>query len=161
MKKLSVQKRLAAQLLKCSKKRVKLDTESLDDIKEAITKKDIKSLIHDKVIISKQKKGVSRARAKKRHIQKTKGLRTGHGKRKGKSTARLSKKELWMKRIRIQREFLKGLKNKGLLSSAAFRSLYMKSKGGFFRSRRHIKLYINEHGFINDLTKNTKNTDNT
>jgi len=43
--KLNLQKRLAAQILKCSEKRIQLDTTRLSDIKEAITKADIKSLI--------------------------------------------------------------------------------------------------------------------
>ncbi|MBN2458023.1 50S ribosomal protein L19e [Candidatus Woesearchaeota archaeon] len=150
MKNLKVQKRLASQLLKRSKKKIALDTSRLEDVKEAITKKDIKSLIKDGAIVGKQKTGVSRARANHRHIQKTKGQRKGHGKRKGKVTARMPKKESWMKKIRLQRAFLTELKSKGLLTTSAFRSLYLKSKGGFFRSKRHIKLFITEHKIIND-----------
>jgi large subunit ribosomal protein L19e len=156
MKKLSVQKRIAGQLLKCSKNRVKLDTERIDDIREAITRRDIKSLINDRAIISRQKKGVSRGRANERHIQKTKGQRKGQGKRRGKSTARLPKKELWMKRVRTQREFLRELRGKGLLTPASYRLLYGKSKGGFFRSRRHIKLYMTEHSIVQERDKNKK-----
>ncbi len=43
--KLTVQKRLAASLFKCSEKRVWFDEDRLADIKEAITKNDIKALI--------------------------------------------------------------------------------------------------------------------
>jgi large subunit ribosomal protein L19e len=148
MKKLNVQKRLASALMKCSKKRVKLDTERLEDIKEAITKRDIKSLIEDKAISCEQKKGVSRARANKRAKQKSAGQRAGPGKRKGKSTARLPKKDAWMNRVRAQRKFLKELKERKLITSVDYRNLYNKSKGGFFRSKRHIKLYITEQKII-------------
>jgi large subunit ribosomal protein L19e len=156
MKNLTVQKRLAAQLMKCSKKRVRFDTERLEDIKEAITKQDIKSLIHDNVIYSVQKKGVSRARANKTHIQKTMGLQKGHGSRKGKSTARTPKKQLWMKKVRLQRSFLRELKENNVITTQSFRMLYLKSKGGFFRSRRHIKLYITEQGIATSQKKSAK-----
>ena len=37
------------------------------------------------------------------------------------------------------------LKDKGIVDKKTYRNLYLKSKGGFFRSKSHIKLYINEH----------------
>jgi large subunit ribosomal protein L19e len=146
--KLKLQKRLAAELLKCSKKRISLDTARLDDIKEAITKADIRSLISEGTIKRKPAKNISRGRARKIATQKRKGRRKGLGKRKGKKTARLPKKEAWMDRIRTQRRFLKELKEKGIIPSLTYQQLYMKSKGGFFRSKRHIKLYIEEHDLV-------------
>jgi large subunit ribosomal protein L19e len=146
--KLKLQKKLAAQLLKCSKKRINLDTTRLEDIKEAITKADIRSLISEGAIKKKPSKNISRVRARKISIQKSKGRRKGKGKRKGKKTARLPKKEAWMERIRTQREFLKELKEKGIIPSLIYQQLYLKSKGGFFRSKRHIKLYIEEHDLV-------------
>jgi len=146
--KLNVQKRLAADILKCSKKRIRLGTENAEEIKEAITKADIKELINDKIIVKKQKTGVSRVRARKRQIQKKSGKRRGHGKRKGKSTARLPKKEAWMAKIRVQRSFVKELKTKELIDKKTFRATYNKCKGGFFRSKRHIKIYLTEHNLI-------------
>ncbi len=146
--KLNLQKKLAAQVLKRSKKRISLDISRLDDIKEAITKADIRSLVSEGVIKKKPSKSTSRVRARKIAMQKRKGRRKGFGKRKGKKTARLPKKEAWINRIRTQRKFLKELRNKGIISSAVYQQLYMKSKGGFFRSKRHIKLYIEEHGLV-------------
>jgi len=148
--KLKTQKRLASQILKCSPKRVKFDEDRLEDIKEAITKADIRSLIIDKAISKKNKKGISRVRAKKRATQKRKGKQRGQGSRKGKKTARAPKKNEWMNRIRLQRLFLKELKEKGLINKNTFRLLYNKAKGGFFRSKRHIKIYLEEHDLINE-----------
>lgn len=145
MKGLNVQKRIASMILKCSPKRIKFISDRLEDIKEAITRADLRSLIKDKAIVGQQKKGVSRARANKIKQQKSKGQKKGHGKRKGKSTARAPKKEQWMAKIRTQRKFIKELKDKELVANDTYRNLYMKSKGGFFRSKRHIKLYLNEH----------------
>ena len=48
--KLDNQKRLAAQILKCSKKRVKFDPDRSSDIKESITKADIRNLIKEEAI---------------------------------------------------------------------------------------------------------------
>ena len=144
--KLNTQKRLAAQILKCSPKRVIFDQASLEDIKESITKADIRGLINDGVITRKQKKGISRGRARKRAIQKRKGRQQGPGSRKGKKTSRLPRKRLWMNTIRSQRDLIRRLKQKGVISKQSYRELYLKCKGGFFRSRRHIKLYLQEHG---------------
>jgi len=143
--KLRLQKKLAAAVLGCSKKRISLDTTRLDDIKEAITKADIRSLISEGVIKKKPVKSTSRVRARKIAVQKRKGRRKGFGKRKGKKTARLSKKKAWINRIRTQRLFLKELKSKEIIPNIVYKQLYMRSKGGFFRSKRHIKLYIEEH----------------
>jgi len=143
--KLKLQKKLAASVLKCGKKRISLDTDRLEDIKEAITKADIRSLISEGGIKKKPVKSVSKVRARKIAVQKRKGRRKGVGKRKGKKTARLSKKAAWIDRIRTQRKLLKELKIKSIITSLVYQQLYMKSKGGFFRSKRHIKLYIEEH----------------
>lgn len=142
---LKTQKRLAAQILKCSQKRIWFDMERASDIKEAITKIDIKSLIGDKAIKAKPVKSISKGRARKTKLQKRKGKQKGIGSRKGKKTARLPKKVAWMNSIRIQRRFLKELREKEIITKTNYQKLYLKAKGGFFRSKRHIKLYIEEH----------------
>jgi large subunit ribosomal protein L19e len=143
-----VQKKLAGKITKRSPKKIKLDVSRYEEIKEAITRADIKSLIKDKAIIIESDKGVSRSRAKKASKQKVKGRRKGQGSRKGKANARLSGKEQWMARIRLQRKFLKELKEKSKITQEQYKELYRKAKGGFFRSKRHIKLYITEHNMI-------------
>lgn len=145
---LTLQKRIAANVLKCSEKRVSFDPARLEDIKEAITKTDIRLLIGEGAIKEKAKQGVSRVRANKRKIQKRKGLRKGEGCRKGKATAREPKKRAWMKKIRAQRKFLKNLKINGLIKPRDYKPLYNKSKGGFFRNIKHIKLYLSEHNLF-------------
>ncbi|MFP4567977.1 MAG: 50S ribosomal protein L19e [Candidatus Woesearchaeota archaeon] len=142
---MKIQKRLAGQVLKVSPKRVKFDNQRLADINEAITKTDIRQLVSDKAIEKVQEKGVSRGRARRIKVQKSKGLRKGAGSRQGKATARLPRKEKWMAKIRSQRKLLSDFKEKGLVSLKTYRDIYLKSKGGFFRSTRHIKLYLEEH----------------
>ena len=53
-----------------------------------------------------------------------------------------------MNKIRLQRNFIKSLRDNGSVTSADYHELYMKSKGGFFRSLRHLKLYTSEKGII-------------
>ncbi len=142
---MKVQKRLAGKVLKCSPKRVRFDPEKLTEIKEAITRHDIKLLIGKKVITSIQKKGVSRSRANKILTQKRKGLRKGIGSRKGTANARENTKDVWMAKIRKQRAFIKKLYLSQTLDTRTYRDLYRKCKGNFFRSVRHIKLYLEEH----------------
>ncbi len=141
---LNVQKRLAAQVLGCSVKRVKLDSERLADIKEAITKIDIKSLIKDKAISKLPAKSVSRGRARAAQKQRRSGRRRGHGSRKGSQKSREKGKLGWVNKVRAQRKMLRAMKENGIITPKVYRDLYNKSKGGFFRSRNHLKLYIEE-----------------
>lgn len=142
---MKIQKRLAAQVMDVSPKRVKFDNQRLADIKEAITKTDIRQLVAEKAIKKVQEKGVSRGRARKIKVQKSKGLRKGPGSRQGKATSRLPRKESWMNKIRSQRKFIAELKEKELITLKTYRNIYLKCKGGFFRSTRHIKIFLEDH----------------
>ncbi|MBI5390774.1 50S ribosomal protein L19e [Candidatus Woesearchaeota archaeon] len=152
---LQLQKRLAGSVLKASTKRVKIDFERMEelgvkteDLKQAITKKDVAGFIADGIITEKQKKGVSRGRARKSHIQKTKGRQQGHGSRKGKPNARRSTKRTWINKIRLQRAFLKELNDKGLIDHEVYKKSYGLAKGNFFRNKRHVKIYLEERGLF-------------
>ncbi len=147
--KLTSQRRIAAQILKVGKNKVKFDISKLSEIKEAITKTDIRSLINQKIIKAKPVKGTSRYRARKLKKQKAKGRRKGPGSRKGKKTARFPRKKKWMLKVRTQRKLIRLLKDKKIITPKIFRDLYKKVTGNFFRSRRHIRLYLEEH----NLTK--------
>jgi len=142
---LSNKKRIAARLLKAGETRVWFDPDRLQEIKEAITKADIRKLINDLAIQAKPKTGVSRFRARKNIVQKRKGRLAGEGSKKGTFYARLPRKEAWMAKIRSQRNFLAELKEKKLVLPANYRKIYLMCKGGYFRSVRHIKMYMDEH----------------
>ena len=150
-----LQKKLVGRALRIGKDRVKLKPSEASEIKEAITKADIKDLIKEGSIVISQSTGISRARARERQKQRKKGRQRGHGNRKGRQGARTSTKETWMRRIRLQRAVLKALRDNSKISKSEYRSLYLKSKGGFFRSKRHINLYLEEH----NLLKKWKNTE--
>ena len=142
---LRIQKRLAARILKCSKNDVWLDSGRLDEIKEAITKADLRGLISSGVVTKRRVLNTSKFWARARKTQKIKGKQKGFGSRKGKKTARgIAPKRIWMNKIRLQRGFLKSLRDTDMISTTDYHELYMKSKGGFFRSIRHLKMYVQE-----------------
>ena len=131
---LTLQRRMARSLLKCGSDRVWLDPAAMEEISEAVTRGDVRSLISSKIIKKKQKKGVSSGRAKHRAEQKRKGRRKGHGKRKGAKGARTPKKERWMKTIRALRSQLRELKTEAKIDSTIYRKYYRKANGGMFNS---------------------------
>ena len=145
---LTLQKRIAADILKCSPKRIWIDPVRTPEVKEAVTKQDIRTLVNNGLIVKKQKNGQSKFRARKTADQKRKGRRQGVGSRKGAQNARTPRKLKWMNSIRLQRSFLRDLRNKNILNVHNYRELLLKAKGGFFRSERHIKIYINEHDLV-------------
>ena len=143
---LTLQRRISAQILKCSGKRIRFDPEKLEQIKEAITKTDVRSLIKGGAIKKNPARGVSRSRARIRAEQKKKGRRRGHGTRKGPATARRPPKKKWVSKVRLQRSTLKELEDGKKINHKECKELYMKVKGGFFRSKRHLLLYVEEQG---------------
>ena len=145
---LTSQKKLAGQIFKCSPQKIRMDPARLEEIKESITKDDIRALIIDNAITARKVQKSSKGRIRKNKAQKRKGRQSGQGSRKGRKRARLSKKTVWVNKIRKQRKFLRELKVKTLIAPTSFRELYRKAKGGLFRSKEHLKLYINERGYI-------------
>ena len=143
-----LQKRLAAKLLKCSPQRVKLDFTKLDEIKGAITKVDVHRLIKQGLITKDALYGGSKVRARARQVQRSRGRRRGIGSRKGKEGARTNAKDTWVAKIRAQRELLLRLRDNKKITQQTYTDLYAKSKGGFFRSTHHIKIYSEEQNLF-------------
>jgi large subunit ribosomal protein L19e len=141
---LSSKRRIVSDLLNVGKDRVWFDEERSEDIKSAITREDLRGLIHEGAIKIKQKQGVSRFRAKKIAKQKAKGRRKGVGSRKGKPTARLSRKETWMIKIRSLRKFLVSLRDGEVITQQTYAQMRRKAKSDLFRSKRHAKLYLED-----------------
>lgn len=145
---LTSQRRMAAQVLDVAGENIWFDTARLAEIKEAITKADIKRLIRNGAIQLKTPNHQSRARARRRTEQRQKGRQRGHGSRKGRANARVSVKETWIARLRVLRRFIKTLRDKELITRPVYHDLYSKSKGGYFRNKRHLQLYADEHELI-------------
>lgn len=135
---LAKQKRIAAEVLKVGQGRVWIDPEASEQVAEAITREDIRSLIEDGVIAAHQKRGVSKGRARFIAHQKALGRRRGQGSRKGTKGARVSRKRRWIIKIRALRRRLHELREEGLIDRSAYRQLYGKAKGGEYRSIAHL-----------------------
>jgi large subunit ribosomal protein L19e len=133
-------KKLAKKVFKTGKTKIKI--KKPEEAMQAMTREDVRELLKKEAIEKEKTKGTSKVRARKRKEQKKKGRQKGKGKRKGTIKARVNKKEKWMEKIRAQRKYLKEIKPK--LKDDAYRKLYLMCKGGYFRSKAHLNLYIKE-----------------
>ena len=145
MTNLSSQKRLAAQILKVGQNRVWIDPERMDDVEGAITREEVKKLIHEKIIVSLPEKGVSRSRAKVVREKKRVGRRKGAGSRTGSPHAKVSKKEAWMSKIRSLRRKLRELKTSRVITEGTYRKLYVMAGSGRFESVAELERYLKAH----------------
>ncbi len=143
-----LQKNLGGRILKCSPQRVVLTVAMNEEIRGAMTRGRVRTLIKKGILKKLPVTGTSRSRARQHHAQKMKGRSRGQGSRKGTVTARRPSKRRWIETIRLQREYLQSLKERKLLTKEQFLELYKKSQGGFFRSQRHISIYAKERGFL-------------
>lgn len=142
MTNLSSQRRLAAQILKVGQNRVWIDPERMDDVEAAITREEVKKLIHEKIIASLPEKGVSRSRAKVVRKKKRVGRRKGAGSRTGSGHAKISKKEAWMSKIRSLRKKLRELKASRVITESTYRKVYMIAGSGKFESVAELERYL-------------------
>ena len=140
------QRRLAAEILKVGEGRVWIDPNRTEEVEAAITREEIRKLVHEGVIRSLQKKGVSRARARVLQEKKRKGLRRGPGRKSGAARARVSKKQAWMKKIRPLRKKLRELKASRAITESVYRQLYNMAGSGVFESAADLERYIRTRG---------------
>jgi len=133
------QKRIAASILKCGVNRVWFDPARITDIENAISREDLRGLATDGAIKARQKKGVSRGRARARIAKRSYGHRKGPGKRKGAAGARNPSKTAWIQKIRAIRKVLVALRDAGTIDRHMYRLVYRKAAGGQFRSVAHMK----------------------
>jgi len=129
-------KRLAADILKCGVSRVRVDPERIGMVEAAVTRDDIRRLIKQGVIYKIPKRSPSRGR----HVER----RQGPGSRKGGKKARQPRKELYVRRIRALRRFLRELKRTRRITVKTYRMLYRRLS--MFRSKRHLREYIEKEG---------------
>ncbi len=130
---LTKKKQLAARVLKVGKGRISLDEARSDEIKEAITKQDIKDLYKAGAIKIKEKKG--RRKKEKRKIRK------GEGKIKKRIKKR---KQIYVKITRKLRKYLKELKKQKKIDNKSYYELRNKITARFFTSKAHLKEYLME-----------------
>ncbi|MEM4647765.1 MAG: 50S ribosomal protein L19e [Candidatus Pacearchaeota archaeon] len=135
---LKTQRRLAAEILGVGINRVKFMPEKINEIKEAITRKDIEELIKEGAIKKRPIKGYKRRAGRKRQ-KRYKKRRRGEGKIKKKV---IDRKRKYIILIRNLRRYLKNLKNRGILTTREYRILRKQAKSGRFKSKKELMEYI-------------------
>ena len=136
---LKTQKKMASSILKAGRSRLWINPEEFGRVESAITKEEIRKLIHEGVIVTKREKGVSRGR----HRTKTSKKKSrGPGSKKGSIHNR---KRIWVNKIRTLRFRLRELKNKKIITPKIYRRLVLLAKGGTFRSVSHLNEYLKSH----------------
>jgi len=134
MTNLTSQRRLAAQILKVGLNRVWINPEFTDDVEGAITRDEVRKLIHERVIVSLPEKGVSRSRAKSIRTKKAKGRRSGPGSVTGAGYAKVTQKQAWMIKIRSLRRKLRELKASRTITEDTYSQYYRMAGSGRFQS---------------------------
>lgn len=128
---LGKKKNLAARTFKVGKKRVSFVKARSDEIKEAITKQDIKDLHKDGAIIVKAIKG------KKTKKRKPKKRSPGNVRKRVKT-----RKQDYVILTRKLRKYIAELRNQGKLSREEVLEIRKKIRNKMFRSLAHLKEYI-------------------
>ncbi|KAI1749569.1 ribosomal protein L19/L19e domain-containing protein [Xylaria castorea] len=86
---LRTQKRLAASVIGCGKRKVWLDPNEVSEISNANSRQTIRKLVSDGLIIRKPVTMHSRSRARELNLARRDGRHRGFGKRKGTADARM------------------------------------------------------------------------
>ncbi|MDH3395849.1 MAG: 50S ribosomal protein L19e [Nitrosopumilus sp.] len=140
---LKSKKRLASRVTGVGIHRIKFDTDHLDDIADAITRENIRSLITANTIKIRPFTGTSRGRAHEKKAQKNK-RGTTQGSKQGRKGARVGKKTVYVAKVRALRRLLKIAKDRKDLTNPEFWILYKKVGGNTVRNKAHLRTLMEE-----------------
>ena len=131
MTNLRTKKQLAARTLDIGKSRIVFVKEREEEIKEAITKQDIRELVQDKAILIKNIKG------RRTNVKRKTQRRTGKIKKKVNT-----RKQDYVKLTRKLRAYVKALFERGELSKEDVVEIRKKIRNKAYRSKAHLKEII-------------------
>lgn len=128
---LGKKKNLAARTLGAGKERIIFVKSRLDEIKEAITKQDIRELYRDGAIILRDIHG------RKRVIKKKRNRSTGNIKKKA-----YKRKKQYVIMTRKLRGFVSELKRQKKLSAEEIEDIRKKIRNKFFKNKAGLREYV-------------------
>jgi len=128
---LKKKKELTSKTLGVGKNRVSFSPEGLSEIKEAITKQDIKTLVEEGIITIKPVKGRKKVKRRTR--------KRGPGKIKKKINTR---KQDYVKITRKLRKYLKGLRTENAIDRELYNDIRKKIKMRSFKNTSYLKDYL-------------------
>ena len=140
---LRAKKRLVSRVTGAGVHRIYFDPEHLQDISDAITRSDMRSLVTAGKIRLKKIVGTSRGRARRKRLQRSK-RGTKAGSKHGRSGARIGRKQVYVKKVRALRHLLKVAKDRAEITNPEFWELYKKVGGNTVRNKAHLRLLIAE-----------------
>ncbi|MBI4010316.1 MAG: 50S ribosomal protein L19e [Candidatus Aenigmarchaeota archaeon] len=140
----SFQKKLAAKILKVGMSKVWLDPNKVKDVEKAITRIDVKKLVNQNAV---------KALPGKLKMPKEKRKRRSTGGRKGSKFALWPKKRRWIHTVRPLRAMLKELKTSTQIDNSTYKKMRLMVKGGMFRSKHHLRIYLEQHDFLKKVGK--------
>src|SRR3989338_690475 len=137
-------KEISAELMNCGKGRVWINPKNTKEIKESITKEDIRGLITQQIIKKRQDNFQSTAKANELREKKKQGRRKGQGKRKGTKKTRVNARKQWQSKVRTLRKKLKELKvsDAEKVVQAGYKKVYKMVKGNYFKGKNDLQRYI-------------------